>query len=114
MNRHLLTRDVNNLAAMLWQRKQTPAISQARSWEGNALISMNTSRPIKVVHVYKDFDVFNGLIETFLFLAKYYNRSRIDFFMCVFNYAGGEYGKRFEGLGGRIVNLNCGRGIPGY
>jgi glycosyltransferase involved in cell wall biosynthesis len=77
-------------------------------------VQVQSTRKIKVVHVYKDFDTYNGLIETFLFLAKYHDRGRFELGLCVFNYKGGEYGRNFRDLGGKLYNLNCGNGVKGY
>lgn len=69
---------------------------------------------INVIHIYKDFDTFNGLIETFYFIAKYHNPDIFNFGVCVFNYGGGEYGQKFQDLGGKLYNLNCGHGAKGF
>jgi len=63
---------------------------------------------IKITHVYKDFDTYNGLIDCLLILAKHNNYERYNLRLCVFNYNGGSYGKEFERLGGKIYNLKVG------
>jgi glycosyltransferase involved in cell wall biosynthesis len=60
---------------------------------------------MKVVYIYKDFDIYNGLIETFILLAK--NRSRIgyDFSVVVFRNENVKHAARFRHFGGNLVNL---------
>jgi glycosyltransferase involved in cell wall biosynthesis len=78
----------------------------------------NAGRPsekprTKVIHIYKDFDVFNGLIAEFFVIAKYINQNLFDTTVCVFNYEGGNYGKKFQELGGKLHNLGFGYGVKG-
>jgi glycosyltransferase involved in cell wall biosynthesis len=68
---------------------------------------------IKIIHIYKDFDTFNGLIQEFFVIAKYIDRSLFDARVCVFNYKGGKYGKKYQELGGKLCNLNFGYGVKG-
>jgi 1,4-alpha-glucan branching enzyme len=70
-------------------------------------------RKAKVFHIYKDFDVFNGLIAEFLVIAKYINKDLFDTTVCVFNYEGGRYGKTFQELGGKLHDLDFGYGVKG-
>src|ERR1039457_2502847 len=60
----------------------------------------------KVIHVYKDFDIYNGLMERFLILATMMDPAIYDFRVCVFNYKGSSFGKRFQDLGGKLDSLN--------
>lgn len=61
---------------------------------------------IKIIHVYKDFEIYNGLFTSLLILAKYMDHEIFDLRLCVFKYNGSPYGKEFERLGGKIHNLN--------
>jgi glycosyltransferase involved in cell wall biosynthesis len=61
---------------------------------------------IKVIHVYKDFDIYNGLIEEFLLLARMMDPTTYEFTVCVFNYKGSSFGQRFQDLGGKLDSLN--------
>jgi len=65
------------------------------------------NKRIKIVHVYKDFDIYNGLIETFMIMAKEINDKLFDFKVCVFRYSGSPYGKRFRELGGKLDSLEA-------
>ncbi len=58
------------------------------------------------MHIYKDFEVYNGLFTAFLILAKYIDHNKFDLNLCLFNYNGSRYGKEFVRLGGKIYNLN--------
>ncbi len=60
-----------------------------------------------VLHVYKDFHVYNSLFGTLLLLARHNDFSRIDLRLCVFNYERSPWGDEFEALGGRIVDLDA-------
>lgn len=62
---------------------------------------------IKVIHIYKDFDIYNGLIETFMIMAREIDDKQFDFKVCVFKYRGGTYGKRFCELGGQLDSLGA-------
>jgi len=61
---------------------------------------------IKVIHIYKDFDIYNGLIEEFLLLARMMDPAAYDFRVCVFNYKGSSFGERFQELGGNLDSLH--------
>lgn len=61
---------------------------------------------IKLIHIYKDFDIYNGLIEEFLLLAKKMDPAVYDFRVCVFNYKGSSFGEQFQKLGGKLDSLN--------
>jgi glycosyltransferase involved in cell wall biosynthesis len=63
---------------------------------------------IKLIHIYKDFDIYNGLIEEFLLFAQRIDPEKYDFTVCVFNYKGSPFGQRFQDLGGKLHNLQCG------
>lgn len=60
----------------------------------------------KVLHVYKDFDVYNGLIEILTILAAGTDHSRFELGVCVFRYGGNSFGDHFENLGGKIFSLD--------
>lgn len=59
-----------------------------------------------MLYIYKDFDIYNGLIETFLILSKKKATLPFDFKVCVFGNKKNEYSKIFEGNGGILVNLH--------
>jgi len=61
---------------------------------------------IKVIHVYKDFNVYNGLVEILTILAGGLDLNRFEFGICVFRYDGNSFGNNFERLGGRIYSLD--------
>ena len=71
-------------------------------------------KKIKVTHIWKDFDTYNGMVEILLFIAKYHNRELFDLSACVFNNHDSEHSKRFEELGGKVYSLNCGYGFRGH
>jgi len=60
---------------------------------------------VKIVHVYKDFDIYNGFIDSMLLLAKYINHDKYELNMCLFQYSGSTFGQKFENLGGKIYNI---------
>ena len=62
-------------------------------------------RKLKVLHICNDFNEFNGLIETFLILAKTTSYDRFDLNVCVFSYADSEFGREFEAAGGKLFSL---------
>ena len=68
---------------------------------------------IKVIHVYKDFNVYNGLIEILTILAGGMDLNRFELGVCVFRYGGNSFGNNFERLGGKIYSLNI-PDRPGY
>ena len=63
---------------------------------------------IKILHIYKDFNTYNGLIEILLILAGGINHSLFELGVCVFNYKKNSFGEEFERRGGRLYSL----GIP--
>lgn len=67
---------------------------------------VKTLKKIKVIHIYKDFDIYNGLLETFMIMANNFNRQLFDFKVCVFKYRGSIHGKKFCQLGGHLDDLN--------
>lgn len=67
---------------------------------------MQHIQKIKVIHIYKDFDIYNGLIETFMIMAKEIDDKLFDFKVCVFNYSGSSYGKKFREVGGKLDSLD--------
>jgi glycosyltransferase involved in cell wall biosynthesis len=66
---------------------------------------------IKVLHVYKSFNVYNGLIEILTILAQNMDLDKYELGVLVYEYDGNDAGRRFEELGGRIYTLDTGRGI---
>ena len=66
---------------------------------------MGRENRIKVVYVYKDFDVFNGLIRTFLILAKRRKELRFDFKVCVFRDPASAFAEKFRADGGTLDSL---------
>jgi len=67
---------------------------------------MSSSRT-KILHVYKDFHVYNGFIGALLLLAKHTDFDKYDLILCVFSYRESPWGKEFERLGGRIIDLGA-------
>jgi len=61
---------------------------------------------IKILHIYKSFNVFNGLIEILTIMAQNIDHKRFELGVCVFEYAGNSFGEKFERLGGKIFNLD--------
>ena len=66
---------------------------------------MNAARRIKVIHIYKDFDIYNGLIERFFIIARAINADKFDFKICVFNYKGSSFGEEFIQKWGKLDSL---------
>lgn len=60
---------------------------------------------MKVIYIYKDFDVFNGLIRTFIILAKRRNELHFDFKVCVFRDPRSTFAEQFRALGGTLDSL---------
>jgi glycosyltransferase involved in cell wall biosynthesis len=60
---------------------------------------------LRVVYVYKDFDTYNGLIETFLIMSKKRAKLPFDFEVCVFRNKTDDHAKIFKANGGILVNL---------
>lgn len=58
-----------------------------------------------VLFVYKDFDVFNGLIKTFILLSKKRPSLPFDFSVCVFKNKSEKYSKIYVDNGGELINL---------
>lgn len=71
-------------------------------------------KKIKVIHIWKNFDTYNGMVEILLYLAKYYDRDKLDFGACVFNDKGSMYSQRFRELGGELYNMKCENGLSGH
>jgi glycosyltransferase involved in cell wall biosynthesis len=57
---------------------------------------------IKAVHVYKSFNVYNGLIEILSILADTMDKDRYELIALVNEYSGNEFGEKFIKKGGRI------------
>jgi glycosyltransferase involved in cell wall biosynthesis len=70
---------------------------------------IKNQKKIKVIHIYKDFDIHNGLIESFLIFAKNFDKKSFEFRLCVFNYRGSSYGAKFQKLGCQLDSLGCSR-----
>lgn len=68
-------------------------------------------KKIKVLHIYKDFDVYNGLIEILMILAQNFDHKKFELGVCVFRYSGNSFGEKFEKLGGKIFNLGISKTI---
>jgi glycosyltransferase involved in cell wall biosynthesis len=66
----------------------------------------DTDHKLKVVHVYKDFDVYNGLTEILTILAQNFDHEKFELGVCVFRYGGNAFGEKFKSLGGKIFNLD--------
>jgi glycosyltransferase involved in cell wall biosynthesis len=67
---------------------------------------MSSSRT-KILHVYKDFHVYNAFFGALLLLAKHTDYDKYDLILCVFSYKESPWGKEFERLGGRIIDLGA-------
>jgi glycosyltransferase involved in cell wall biosynthesis len=57
---------------------------------------------VKVVHVYKSFNVYNGLIEILSILSENIDKERFEIIACVNDYDGNEAGENFIRNGGKI------------
>lgn len=68
---------------------------------------------LKIVHIYKSFNVFNGLIEILTIMGQDLDHSRFQLGVCVNEYSPNYFGERFQQLGGRIHSLNTGHGLLG-
>jgi len=68
---------------------------------------------IKILHVYKSFNTYNGLIEMMTILAQNLDRQKFELGVCVNEYQENTFGKKFEGLGAKIFNLDIKPGM-GY
>jgi len=60
---------------------------------------------ITILHVYKDFHIYNALFGSLLLLAKHTDFRRYDLKLCVFSYKKSPWGEEFERLGGKIIDL---------
>jgi glycosyltransferase involved in cell wall biosynthesis len=63
-------------------------------------------RKLRILHVYNDFDEFNGLIGRLIILSKTTNYRAFDLAVCVFSYEPNEHAKQFESFGGQLFSLN--------
>lgn len=63
-------------------------------------------KKIKVIHIYKDFNVYNGLLEILTIIAQGINYEKFEFGICVFRYEKNSFGEHFEKLGGKIHSLD--------
>ncbi len=61
---------------------------------------------LKVLHLYKSFNVYNGLIEILTIMAQNFDHSRFELGACVFEYSGNAFGEKFKQLGGKIFSLD--------
>ncbi|HEX3018647.1 MAG TPA: glycosyltransferase family 4 protein [Chitinispirillaceae bacterium] len=66
---------------------------------------------MKILHVYKSFDVYNGLIEILTILAQNLDYQKFELGVCVNQYHGNCFGEKFEKLGAKIFNMNI---EPGF
>lgn len=66
---------------------------------------------IKILHVYKSFNVYNGLIEILTILAQNLDHQKFELGVCVNEYQGNTFGEKFEGLGAKIFNLDIKPGL---
>lgn len=66
---------------------------------------------IKILHVYKSFNVYNGLVEILTILAQNLDHQRFELGICVNEYQGNCFGEKFEKLGARIFNLDIKPGL---
>lgn len=64
---------------------------------------------IRVLHVYKSFNVYNGLIEILTILARNLDRSRFELAVGVYEHEESDFSREFQRLGGRILCMN----VPG-
>jgi glycosyltransferase involved in cell wall biosynthesis len=62
---------------------------------------------ITILHVYKDFHIYNALFGSLLLLAKHTDHQRYDLKLCVFSYKKSPWGEEFERLGGKIIDLGA-------
>jgi glycosyltransferase involved in cell wall biosynthesis len=67
----------------------------------------STLKKLVVLHVYKDFHIYNALFGTLLLLARHNDYSKIDLRLCIFNYRRSPWGDEFETLGGKIIDLDA-------
>jgi glycosyltransferase involved in cell wall biosynthesis len=56
----------------------------------------------KIVHVYKSFNVYNGLLEIFSILSENLDKDRFELIACVNEYDGNDAGENFIKNGGKI------------
>ncbi len=68
---------------------------------------------LKIIHIYKSFNVFNGLIEILTIMGQDLDHSRFELGVCVNEYGQNYFGEKFQQLGGRIHSLNTGHGLFG-
>ena len=68
---------------------------------------------LKLLHLYKSFNVFNGLIEILTIMAHDLDQSRYELGVCVNEYEKNSFGEKFQELGGKIYSLESGRGLGG-
>ena len=68
-----------------------------------------TPPKLVVLHVYKDFHIYNALFGTLLLLARHNAASTLDLRLCIFNYRKSPWGDEFEQLGGKIIDLRARR-----
>ncbi|MBD3243996.1 MAG: glycosyltransferase [Chitinivibrionales bacterium] len=66
---------------------------------------------IRVLHVYKSFNVYNGLIEILTILLRSMDLSKYELAVAVYQYDGNAFGREFERLGGRIISLDIPEGV---
>jgi glycosyltransferase involved in cell wall biosynthesis len=65
-------------------------------------------KKITILHVYKDFHIYNAFFGALLLLARHTDFSRFNLHLCVFRYQKSEWGEQFEKLGGKIIDMGAG------
>jgi glycosyltransferase involved in cell wall biosynthesis len=70
------------------------------------LSAIDTTSKLKVFYVYKDFDIYNGLIEIFLILSRKKSTLPFDFEVCVFSNKKAGHAEIFRANGGILINLD--------
>ena len=61
---------------------------------------------LKILHIYKSFNVYNGLIEILTIMAQNIDHDHYELGVCVYEYSENSFGERFKKLGGKIFNLD--------
>jgi glycosyltransferase involved in cell wall biosynthesis len=62
---------------------------------------------ITILHVYKDFHVYNAFFGSLLLLARHTDFQKYNLKLCVFKYQKSSWGGEFERLGGTIIDLGA-------
>ncbi len=64
---------------------------------------------IKILHIYKSFNVYNGLIEILTILARNLDQSRYELAVGVYEHRESDFSREFQRLGGTILCMD----VPG-